>query len=132
MIDRICRYVLSINKLTGESYVAGKLYRNPFFGSGSDMTIFDDQSKLIKIVHKNQPFFHYEKPGIYKIVPAGQPSFFLAELDSSESVLEYSLPDTDRYPNIIVKSKENFLEAVSNRGQTLLNNLIWVILASLI
>ena len=56
MIDRICRYVLSINKLTGESYVAGKLYRNPFFGSGSDMTIFDDQSKLIKIVHKNQPF----------------------------------------------------------------------------
>jgi hypothetical protein len=133
MIDRICRYVLSINKLTGESYVAGKLYRNPFFGSGSDMTIFDDQSKLIKIVHKNQPFFHYEKPGIYKIVPAGQPSFFLAvQPDSSESVLEYSLPDTDRYPNIIVKSKENFLEAVSNRGQTLLNNLIWVILASLI
>ena len=85
MIDRICRYVLSINKLTGESYVAGKLYRNPFFGSGSDMTIFDDQSKLIKIVHKNQPFFHYEKPGIYKIAPAAQPSFFLAvQPDSSK------------------------------------------------
>lgn len=132
MIDRMCRYVLSYNKLSGESYIAGEVYRNPCFGSGSDMTIFDDQSKPVKIVHKNQPFFHHEKPGVYKIAPMGQPSFFLAvQPDSSESILEYALPDTNKYPGIIVKNKEKFLEAVSSRSQTFLTNLIWVILASL-
>lgn len=133
MIDRICRYILSYNKLSGESYIAGNVYRNPYFGSGSDMTIFDDQSKLIMMINKNQPFFQYEKPGIYKIAPAGQPSFFLAvQPDSSESILEYELPDTDKYPGIVVKSREKFLEAVSGRGQTFLTNLIWVLLASLL
>jgi hypothetical protein len=133
MIDRICKYIMSHNKLSGESYVAGVVYRNPYFGSGSDMTIFDDQSKLIKIIHKNQPFFHYEKPGIYKIAPAAQPSFFLAvQPDSSESILEYALPDTDRFPSIIVRSKEKFLETVSGKGQMSLTIVLWIILASLL
>ncbi len=132
MIDRICRYALSLDKHSGEPYIAGKVYRNPYFGSGSDMTIFDDQSKLIKIVHKNQPLFNYEKPGIKKVVPVGQPSFFLAvQPDPSESILEYALPDTDKYPGIIVKNKEKFLEAVSGKGQTFLTVVMWIILASL-
>jgi len=132
MIDRICRSILSYNNLSNNSFVAGKVYRNPYFGSSSDMNIFDDQSKLIMIVDKNQPFFHYEKPGIYKIAPLGQPSFYLTvQPDSSESVLEYALPNTDKYPGIVVKSREKFLEAVNGRGQTFLTNLIWVILTLL-
>ncbi len=133
MIDRMCRFIISHHKLSNKSYVAGEVYRNPNFSFGSDMTIFDEQSKLIKIVHKNQPFFSYEKPGIYKIVPVGQPSFFVAvQPDSSESILEYALPDADRYTDIVVKSKDKFLEAVSGRGQTFLTNLIWAILTLLL
>lgn len=133
LVDRICRYLMHYNKLPGESIIAGRTYKNPYFSSGSDVTIFDENSKLIKTINNSQPFFHYEKPGIYKIVPLGQPSFFLAvQADPSESVLEYALPDADRYTNLLIKSKEKFFGSVTSKGQMVLNIILWILLSALL
>lgn len=132
-IDRTCRYALSSQKLHEKSFIAGKMYRNPYFGSGSDMIILDDQSKLVKTVYKDQSFFRYDKPGIYKIVHPGQSSFLVAvQSDSAESILSYDLPDNRKYPNLMVIDHQRFLDTISRIGHTVFDNILWILLVVLL
>lgn len=130
-VDRICRYVISSNQLTSDTWVAGKLYRNPHFGSDCNFTIFNDASRMVGVVQKDQPYFSFEKPGIYKVAPQNEPSYLLAvQADPDESNLQYSYPENSNVglSNIAVINKELFLSSVANNGNNIAIYVIWLIL----
>lgn len=134
-IDRICRFLLLSNQIKTDNVYAGQVHKNPYFGSNQVIAVFDNNAKLIKTIQSDQPYFTYENPGLYKMVPQKGESFRVAvQADPSESNLKYYQPKPKKIRNVdmVIADGNSFIILVSNRGYVTLMNAAWILLIILL
>ena len=134
LLDRICGYALSGIRTPGQSWIAGVVRKNPFYGSGISASVFDSDGKLVKTL-QHQPAVLFQKPGIYKIVPNGEPSYFISvQSDPCESIMKYALPSIPENSTgkVLIVEKESFLQSVKSNTDTLMWYIPWLIIGLLL
>ena len=126
-LDRIARYARSQIRTPHESWVAGYIGKNPYYGTGTTALVLDSEGKQITTL-QHQPGILFEKPGIYKIVPQGEPAYFIpVYADQSESIMHFELPsESEKESNFLVLRKEQFLAAMGKNSDRLLWYAPWV------
>jgi len=115
-IDRLARYAVSGFLDNKQVWIAGDAVRNPFYGEGTSALIINSDGERKNIL-QNQPFIKIDKPGIYKMVPSGKPSWnFAVNADPHESQIISSLSNQDNEKVLIVKKDHLLSSADSSLG----------------
>jgi len=91
-IDRLARRALADISNRQNDWYAGKVIRNPYFGTGTSATVYAGDKKVVA-KWGVQPFVTIERPGLYRVVPEGKPSYWLpVHVDPIESELVFGSP----------------------------------------
>lgn len=85
LLDRLARYALSAIQKEPQTWTAGFPKRNPYYGGRRGADVFDESGRNISR-WSSQPRVMFDKPGLYRIQPDGDPSFWIAaNVDSMEA-----------------------------------------------
>jgi hypothetical protein len=132
LLDRLTRFADGTRTKKGDSWVTGFERRNPFYGTGRAAEIFDEQGKFLER-WQSQPSVLFKQPGIYRIAPEGQATYWIAvSADPAESNLAYVNPVAQwNGRNLFFLDGPQFREALHGGGR-LLSYLPWFVLAILL
>jgi hypothetical protein len=117
-IDRIVSYASDKNPSKTDFWIAGFERRNPMFGSGKGAAIYNEEGKLLE-QWQSQTNVLFRQPGLYKIVPEGEPANWIAvNPDTGESRLRYKLPvvPDELNSNVLIINKKQILFALKGKG----------------
>ena len=131
-LDRISRFALESIHKNAESWVAGKMQRNPFYGSRHPALIDNEQGKRIA-QWENQPWVVFDDPGIYRIQPFGLPSYEVAvNIDPEETRFTYRFPKVPSRSRDLVRlfDYNEFLRSLHDEKQGIFFYALWIVLAA--
>ncbi len=129
-IDRIAHYAANRNTGGLDLWRAGFERRNPLYGSGKGASVLTEDGKFLER-WQSQPDVLIKQPGLYKVMPDGEQTYWIAvNPDSSESRLTYKPPAVPEVlnNNILILNKKQLAGVLKGRG-TFLSYLPWLILA---
>lgn|GEM_PF-759505 len=132
-LDRISRFALESIHKNAEEWVAGKLRRNPFYGSRHPALIDNEQGTRIA-QWDNQQWVVFDEPGIYRIQPYGLPSYKVAvNIDPEEALLKYRFPKvTSRIKDLVkLYDYNDFLRSLHDEKAGVFSYWLWIVLAAL-
>jgi hypothetical protein len=92
LIDRTARFALECIHKEPDDWIAGRTRRNPFLGAKRPACVYDIRN-IRCALWGNQPGVQFREPGLYRIAPDNEPSYWVAvNSDSQETALSYRLP----------------------------------------
>ena len=134
LLDRLARYALSAIQKEQQVWVAGIPQRNQYFGSRRGALVFDASNRNISR-WSSQPLVEFDAPGLYRIQPDGDPSYWVAvRIDSSETAFTYRVP----HISAAAASKVKFIPAdrfgsfVATRRSGTFSQWLWITCALLL
>ncbi|MFW6244929.1 MAG: hypothetical protein ACOC36_03490, partial [Fibrobacterota bacterium] len=128
LVDRLAQQALLKDRSLKEIWYAGYSKHNPFYGREQDAALYDENEKLVS-TWSTQPFVSVDKPGLYKLVPAGGESFELAVTwHPSESEMLFVPPSEDYPENIYYFKASKFLEQIRDLANNVWSYVLWILL----
>jgi hypothetical protein len=133
-LDRIARFALESTRKDDEEWFAGRPRRNPFLGArhpAAVTTVRGDRysawgSQLSVVV---------DEPGVYRIEPYGEPSFWIAvNPDPEEARLAFHSPRAwhKRRNHLVDAEAENFIAALQAGKSFAMSYGPWILIAALV
>jgi hypothetical protein len=114
LLDRIARFALEAIHSDEEEWIAGRPRRNPFLGFRHSATVYDVRGERLS-VWGSQLNVTFDEPGVYRIQPRDEPTFWIAvNPDPEEMKLVFYSPKEwkKRLGHIIAAHADEFLESL--------------------
>jgi len=133
LIDRVINYGLTSVRTVQDNWIAGHLKSNPYSGKRMSAQVFNNENKRISQWDKQEQVL-LENPGIFKIVPEGEPAFWIAvNADPAEGDMHYNIPEPSeqnkKFIKVINRSTfDNFIKHHKSPGF----DFLWLVLALLL
>jgi hypothetical protein len=133
LLDRVINYGIKSMKTAQDNWIAGHKKNNPYSGNRMSAKVFNSDNKQVAQWGKQVQVF-LENPGIYKIVPEGEPAYWIAvNADPSEGDLHYKTPEPAKHNKKFIKvinrsSFDSFIKHHKSPGF----DFLWIVLALLL
>ena len=134
LLDRLARYALSAIQQEPQTWTAGVPKRNPYFGGRRGADVFDESGRNIAR-WSSQPRVVFDKPGLYRVQPEGDPSFWIAaNIDTLEADFTFRSPRIAPAiaPRVKYVEAGRFASFVRQRRPGSFSAWLWVILGLLV